>query len=325
MTGDQLRQGYGNRDYIASAVKDHSKPDELTYIDGEALLSCYGRFAQDCIDDHLVNAKILFRKGKMVLVAMDNLKVGDEIYISYGLGYWRSRLDFLDPTLRERLEPKYRNRKNVEFDDEVTVARFKEGDSPPTFQVQKEGEPLQRTPDNLRTRMSQIPPETEEEAEEEAAMIAADVEEGALGDYDINNINESPELAEELQFLNGRKFEDEGRLYEIFGVRWEEEWEHIIGFRKSLTGTTHNQSGSSFLVYGREGLYELSEVYLMNHPEERVSTPWPVDNSAFAELQRADPELLEIMNSIREGGTDTLKIGRHTYTLGATVKRKELC
>ena len=324
VTRDQLRLGYGSRDYIASAVKDHAKPDELTYIDGESELSCYGRFAQDCIDDLLVNAKILYRKGKMVLVAMDHLEVGDEIYISYGLDYWKTRLDFLVPELRERIAHLYQqNRRNVQFEDEVTVARFKEGEPATKIRIEKEGNPLQRTPENARTRLERTPPETVEETAEAAALVAAGGDEDMLGDFDINNINESPELAEELQFLNGRKFVDEGRLYEIFGVRWEEKWEHIIGFRKSLTGTTHNQSGSSFLVYGREGLYELSELYLLEHPEERVVTPWPVNNIEFAALQRADPALLDIMNSIREKGTETLKVGRHTYCLGATDQEED--
>ena len=318
VTRDQLRMGYGSRDYIASACKDHSKPNELTYIDGEQELCGYGRYAQDCIDDHLVNAKILYRNGKLVLVAMDNLRVGDEIYVSYGLDYWRTRLGCLVPELRERIEHLYQNPKNVQFEDEVTVARFRENDPATKFSIQKEGTPLQKTPDNVRTRLDKAPPATVEEEEEAAALVAAGLNEDVLGDFDINNINESPELAEELQFLNGRKFEDEGRLYEIFGVRWEEKWEHIIGFRKSLTGTTHNQSGSSFLVYGREGLYELSELYLLEHPEERVVTPWPANNTEFAALQRADPALFEIMNSIREGGADRLKVGRHMYCLGAT-------
>ena len=51
--------GYGNRDYVASAIKDHKdKVNSVLYIDAEAELSCYGRFAQDPIDEHLTNSVI---------------------------------------------------------------------------------------------------------------------------------------------------------------------------------------------------------------------------------------------------------------------------
>ena len=100
-----LRQGYGNRDYVASGIKD-PRTREMVYVDGEALLSCYGRLAQDPIDDNLVNAKILWRDGKLVLIAMGDIQLGDEIYVEYGLDYWRDRLHFLHPELRKRLESK---------------------------------------------------------------------------------------------------------------------------------------------------------------------------------------------------------------------------
>jgi hypothetical protein len=50
------------------AIKNH-KTMEFVCMDSPDEASCYGRYAQDPIDEDLVNAKILWRKGKMVVVA----------------------------------------------------------------------------------------------------------------------------------------------------------------------------------------------------------------------------------------------------------------
>jgi hypothetical protein len=144
------------------------------------------------------------------------------------------------------------------------------------------------------------------------------LEEMARESFAFENVHECEELATDLQFLNGRKFEDDGRLYEITHLRYEPEWEHVIAFRRPMSGAMNKEDGSAFLVYGREGLYELSERYLMAHPTTREEADWPMNNVAFAELQREDPELLTLMQRIRESGFTTIKEGRHTYTLGAS-------
>ena len=85
--------GYSNgRDYIASAITDH-KTKALKYVDSEQFYSCFGRFANDPLDDHLVNAKIVWNGSKMVLVAWKPIAPGDEIYISYHPDYWKGKLD----------------------------------------------------------------------------------------------------------------------------------------------------------------------------------------------------------------------------------------
>jgi hypothetical protein len=149
-----VRMGYGNRDYVASAIKDH-KTGEMIYVDGQSEAACYGRFAQDPIDELLVNAKILWRKGKLVLIATTDIAPGDEIYVQYGLEYWRDRLDVLTMELRERIEVKC-TQTRVHFREECTVAEFKEKE-PPSFKdgmrVRSEGVPLQQTPENYQTRL----------------------------------------------------------------------------------------------------------------------------------------------------------------------------
>jgi hypothetical protein len=110
--------GYGNRDYVASAIKDH-KTGEMIYVDGQS------EAAQDPIDELLVNAEILWRKGKLVLIATTEIAPGDEIYVQYGLAYWRVRLDVLTMELRERIEVKC-TQTRVHFREDCTVADFKE-------------------------------------------------------------------------------------------------------------------------------------------------------------------------------------------------------
>jgi hypothetical protein len=312
---DTLRQGYGDRDYVASAIRDH-KTGELVYVDAEAELSCYGRFAQDPIDEHLVNAKILWREGRLWLVATCEIAPGDEIFVEYGLDYWRDRLHFLDKELRARIETKC-SRPCVEFFPEVTVADFKDSVSVlhrDGLRVRSEGEYLQGTPDNLLTRTDRFLPEAEPTGEE-AERAPALLDQNLLDELSFDNVEECKELADKLHFLNGRKFEDEGRLYEIWQVRYEPECGRVIGFRRPLTGTTHNEDGSAFLVYGREGLYELSEIYLVNHPEDREDTPWPTTCEEWEVLQQEDEALRAIREKIDAAGGESIKEGRNKFQL----------
>jgi hypothetical protein len=62
-------------------------PDgKMRYVDALALYSCYGRYCNDPRDDHLVNEK----GGRLILVATVDIKEGDEIFLDYGLEYWKS-------------------------------------------------------------------------------------------------------------------------------------------------------------------------------------------------------------------------------------------
>jgi hypothetical protein len=159
-----VRMGYGNRDSVASAIKDH-RTGEMIYVDGQSEAACYGRFAQDPIDELLVNAKILWRKGKLVDIAP-----GDEIYVQYGLEYWRDRLDVLTMELRERIEVKC-TQTRVHFREECTVAEYKEKE-PPSYKdgmrVRSEGVPLQQTPENYQTRLEKYEDTETDDSEQQA-------------------------------------------------------------------------------------------------------------------------------------------------------------
>jgi hypothetical protein len=167
------------------------------------------------------------------------------------------------------------------------------------------------------TRAEQYVPEPEDAIDDQGEGSRAEdtLDERALEELSFENVHECPELAAELHFLNGRKFIDEGRLYEIWQLRFDEHSGHIIGFRRPLSGRTDTEDGCPFLVYGREGLYELSERYLLTRPEERDAVMWPTSNVEWAKLQQEDEELRQIMNSIRELGGRSIKISRNKFSL----------
>jgi exodeoxyribonuclease III len=322
-----LLSGYGNKDYVIEAIRNH-KTQEMVCMDSPDASSCYGRYAQDPIDEDLVNAKIVWRKGRMVLRATTNIEPGDEIYVHYGLRYWKERLHYLDEESRARIEPRIRKmngtdsgpRKCVEFRDEATVATFQPEDVPEYVLdgVREEGVVTHSPAVDLRTRTELY---ENQEGEEEADELGRDreLDQALIDELSYENVHECEELAQELQHLNGRKFEDEGRMYEIMQVRYDPEFGKVIGFRRPMSGKTpHREDGSAFCVYGKEGLYELSELYLLHHPEERNDVPWPASNIEWSDVQAEDPELLEIINEIQDQGGGPVKIGRNKYALRET-------
>jgi hypothetical protein len=79
----------------------------IRYIDAKDLLSCWGRFINDPLDDHKVNAKVVVRGKRLMVIATTEIEPGDEIFISYGAAYWMDRLDVLAPEVREAVEAEY--------------------------------------------------------------------------------------------------------------------------------------------------------------------------------------------------------------------------
>ena len=81
--------------------------------------------------------------------------------------------------------------------------------------------------------------------------------------YVYDEVAQSPELAEKLQFLVGRKFIDDenGRLYTVDRVTYSETARAVVGFRRSLTGNAYKYDDDAFHVYGEMGLYQLTDLY----------------------------------------------------------------
>ena len=315
VTPQQLESGIGpERDYVASAIVDH-KTQEMRYIDAEQFFSCYGRFANDPLDDHIVNAKIVWNGTKMVLVAWKDIAPGDEIYISYQPDYWKGRLDKLSPELQKRQRPVVENPRRVRFTQENTVAVFRENATPASLNrgaatSARGSELLPPPPDNLATRTRKFDDVVDLQTEEGRSREARIAEE-----FSYENLQQSEELADELQFLNGRKIVVADRLYEIFQLRYESDMEMVIAFRKPLSGSYVKGDENAYAVYGPGGLFELSERYLIAHPEDRDETIWPSNNVAWGEAQDCDPWLLNLRKEIRTTGQKEMVKSGFKYRL----------
>jgi hypothetical protein len=64
--------------------------NDIFVIDASDPLSCYGRYANDSLSLKKINAKIVKANDEnwAELIAIRNIKKNEEIYISYGEGYW---------------------------------------------------------------------------------------------------------------------------------------------------------------------------------------------------------------------------------------------
>ena len=92
LSKEQVQEKGRNLDYVFGMTTGEGREQ---YIDALATHSCFGRFANDPVDDSLVNAKIVLRGKKLYLMATTEIEKGEEIYLSYGIDYWISRLGVL--------------------------------------------------------------------------------------------------------------------------------------------------------------------------------------------------------------------------------------
>jgi hypothetical protein len=68
--------------------------------------SCFGRYANDALVLYKINAKIMLspiHSAKFVMSPLRDIQPGDEIYVSYGLDFWRNfKTD--DPVLQNKIK-----------------------------------------------------------------------------------------------------------------------------------------------------------------------------------------------------------------------------
>ena len=124
-----------------------------------------------------------------------------------------------------------------------------------------------------------------------------------------------PELAVELQYLIGKKFIDpeNNGLYEVSLVSYNPEFDVVVGMRRPLDGRPRKYDDSQFCVFGREGLLELTDVYVEDKGSEGVS--WPNSLRVMSQKQRADPELREIMEACEMSEDRTCTWNKHHFVL----------
>ena len=82
---------YYDSDYLFQS------PNETYAIDASDQFSCYGRYANDSLSKMKINAKFSKVLGEdgAVLKSIRDIKKNEEIYVSYGVGYWRDEPDRL--------------------------------------------------------------------------------------------------------------------------------------------------------------------------------------------------------------------------------------
>ena len=317
-----FNHNYANGDYVAKVVKSRKKNangewvNEFIFVDAIMETSCYGRFANDPIEENVVNAKILWNGHTAVIVAQTEIAEGDEIFVCYGREYWSNRLGRLPEKDQELI---LNDADKCSFDPDVQSESYNTDDSPSDFRMEGTLIPLHQPRDNLLTRFMKrkVIPNLEEGDETNS-------EEREREEYIFENINECEELATELdQILVGRLFYDEGRLYEVSRVQFDEDYEVIVGWRKPR-GARHNKHDTAaFRVFGQEGLYELTERYLLEHPEDLDEVEWPKSNDQWAAEQLYDRKLSHIMNLIRESGGDTIWHNGRKFKMGRTDSGEE--
>jgi len=320
---------YANSDYVAKVVRSKKKDADgkwiidKIFIDAIMETSCYGRFSNDPIDDDLVNAKISWNGSVAVLEALVDIAEGDEIFVSYSRGYWKERMNRLpepDQDIVSRNEPPEGQRKGrCYFDHDVSSETYEEDDPPNEFRVEGELVTLHQPRDNMLTRFMKrkVTPGPDIDGN-------VNSEDREKEEFIYENINECEELANELdQLMVGRLFYDEGRLYEVSRVQFDEDYEVIVGWRKPRGAKRNKHDASAFRVFGQEGLYELTERYLLDHPEEMDEVTWPKNNDHWASEQLYDRKLSYIMNLIKDSGGDTIWHNGRKFKLGRTESGEE--
>jgi hypothetical protein len=95
LTQEQVDEEGRDLSYVYSDGRD--KLGNVRYVDAIRSNSCYGRYCNDPRDDSLVNAKVMLKGGRLVVMATVDIQEGDEIFIDYGLEYWLDRLSLLTP------------------------------------------------------------------------------------------------------------------------------------------------------------------------------------------------------------------------------------
>ena len=146
--------------------------------------------------------------------------------------------------------------------------------------------------------------------------ILIEMEEDIMFGYD--NLIQSEALADEMKHLVGRHFEDEGVTYEVTDIFYSTEFETVLAKKKTTSnkGKGRNlEDAHAHAVFGLEGVYELCERYLIDHPDDRIGDYWPSTSQEWAEHQRLDERLKAIIDSLEDNGLDEIMEGKNKFRL----------
>ena len=146
--------------------------------------------------------------------------------------------------------------------------------------------------------------------------MLVEMEEDIMFGYD--NLIQSENLANEMKHLVGRHFEDDGVTYEVTDVFYSKEFDTVLAKKKTTSnkGKGRNlEDAHANAVFGLEGVYELCERYLIDHPDDRIGDFWPSTSQEWAEHQRLDDRLKLIIDSLESESLDEIIEGKNKFRL----------
>ena len=251
-------------------------------IDAKEELSCYGRYINDPLDESLLNAKAVVRGGRLMIVATEEIRPGDEIFLSYGSEYWMDRLEKLSGERAEEIRAEEDRRQRCQ------------GVQPRTSRKTGGGKPQEGggAAEDPRGRAKKVRTAAEQQTVLEKERYAYD------------NIIQSAELAEVMQYLVGRKYMDDenGKTYEVEKIWFSASACAVVGIRRSLDGQVAAMDNDCFYVHGPMGLLQLTELYYVGEELEDEVT-WPQDHAQWMEAQARDSQLGPLVSSMAAGET----------------------
>ena len=256
------------------------------YIEAEKVHSCYGRYIKDPRDDMLGNAKVVAKGGRMIVMAMTDLHEGDEIFIDYGVSYWADKADRLTTTQAEEVASQAELRG-------VQVGEVQPIVSSPMDQAEVEVQAPGVGKVIVSSRIEQL----------------SDIERER---YVVDNVEQSEDLAEELQYLVGHSFIDDenGHQYVVESILYDEDHKAVIAYRRAMDGASHALDNSPYLVYGNGGILQLCELWSVDSGQDGVR--WPQGEAEWAQRQRRDSEGVRLLEVCEEIGQE-YQVDRDTY------------
>jgi SET domain-containing protein len=89
LTAAQVEEPGRDLSYVYCSGR--GKDGRVNYVNARRPDSSFGRFYNDPRDDTLVNAKVVLKGGRLMVMATTDIAEGDEIFLDYGLEYWIDR------------------------------------------------------------------------------------------------------------------------------------------------------------------------------------------------------------------------------------------
>ena len=229
---------------------------------------------------------VVGKGGRMIIMAMTDLHEGDEIFLDYGVSYWADKADRLTPTQAEEVASLVEQRG-------VQVGEVQPIVSSPMEQAEVEVQAPGVRKIIVRSRIEQL----------------SDIERER---YVVDNVEQTEELAEELQYLVGHSFIDDenGHQYVVESVLYDEEHKAVIAYRRAMDGASHALDDSPYLVYGDGGILQLCELWNVDSGQNGVR--WPQGEAEWAQMQQQDTEGARLAEVCEETGQE-YQIDRDTY------------